>query len=414
MVGRRSYGDILREARERRGFDIASMARKLHIRPDILKAIEEGDFERTPARGYTRNMVRSYAVNLGLDASRITDMYLNEIHAYETGRPMSGSSYSNGYNSYIRHRETGRSSSYGRYDDISSRRDVERFRSSDSSSSRNSNRGSSRSRQASSSRNRQHDPRSRASESRSGSMRGSERRKQTGETRNRKNDNRQRSRERTRSSRSGGIGEVYVGHALDNRSRQNGYPGFYSTGAPGSRSALMDKLPFMGIVAVVAIIVIIILVVLFNGSKQSADNIPDIPISGLTDTSNPEGSINSNVTEAAPTEAVFRYAVDEGSEAWIEIYENDSDTPSFAGVVSGPDEQEYTVTDKLVILTANPGPVHIAVDGTPLEFAEDEDSAYYRCEVDFKEILDNWKKEHPTINISSSSSSSSSSSASKA
>lgn len=198
---------------------------------------------------------------------------------------------------------------------------------------------------------------------------------------------------------------MYAGGSPAKGRIPNGYPSMYSQ---NSASPVMDKLPFLGIVAVVAIIVIIILVVLFNGSKQSADNIPDIPISGLTDTSNPEGEINSNITETAPTEAVFRYAVDDGAQSWIEIYENGSDSPSFAGVVDGPKEEEIKFTGKLVILTANPGPVHIAVDGTPLEFKEEDDSAYYRCEVDFKEILENWKKEHPTINISSSSSSASS------
>ena len=40
-------------ARERKGLDLATAARKLRIRPDILRAIEDGDFARMPPRGYT-------------------------------------------------------------------------------------------------------------------------------------------------------------------------------------------------------------------------------------------------------------------------------------------------------------------------------------------------------------------------
>lgn len=407
MAGRGSYGEILREARERRGFDITSMARKLHIRPDILKAIEEADFERTPARGYTRNMVRAYANNLGLDASRITEMYLSEVHAYETGRPMSGFSYSNGYNSYIRHRDT------GRFDDSShSRQDYERrsslyseYDSYDNNSRNLQNSHTTRGRQPKDFRREL-----RGEVERQSSRQRTSRRQQSPGSSSRHRTNSRNaehtSRSASTSTRKSKIGELYVGQSIDGRRRQNGYPSIYSANTGASREALMDKLPFLGIVAVVAVVVIIVLVLLFNGSKQSADNIPNIPISGLTDTSNPEGSFNSNITETAPTEAVFRYAVDDGSESWIEIYENGSDTPSFAGVVTGPDEQEIKVTGTLVMLTANPEPVHAAVDGSPIDFEQDSDSAYYRCEVDFKTILDEWKKEHPSIMINSSSSSS--------
>lgn len=56
----RGETDIIRRgaahARERKGLDLSTAARKLRIRPDILRAIEEGDFARMPPRGYTSNM----------------------------------------------------------------------------------------------------------------------------------------------------------------------------------------------------------------------------------------------------------------------------------------------------------------------------------------------------------------------
>ena len=59
-------GKVLREARERKGYDLNTVARRLRIRPDILRAIESGDSAAMPPRGYTRNMVNAYAKLLGL------------------------------------------------------------------------------------------------------------------------------------------------------------------------------------------------------------------------------------------------------------------------------------------------------------------------------------------------------------
>ena len=81
-----TFGSILREARERKGYDLAQAARRLRIRPDILRAIEEGDFARMPPRGYARNMVNAYARLVGLNPSEITRRYLDEAYAYQVGR----------------------------------------------------------------------------------------------------------------------------------------------------------------------------------------------------------------------------------------------------------------------------------------------------------------------------------------
>lgn len=43
-----SFGNILREARERSGEDLMSVARKLRIRPDILESIEAGTCPTCP------------------------------------------------------------------------------------------------------------------------------------------------------------------------------------------------------------------------------------------------------------------------------------------------------------------------------------------------------------------------------
>jgi hypothetical protein len=77
------FGSQLRRARVRKGLDVNTVARRLRIRPDIIQAIEESDFQRMPPRGYARNMINSYAQLLGLNASELTRQYLDEQYAYQ-------------------------------------------------------------------------------------------------------------------------------------------------------------------------------------------------------------------------------------------------------------------------------------------------------------------------------------------
>ena len=81
-----SFGSALREARIAKGLDYDTVARRLRIRPDILQAIEDGDFERMPPKGYATNMINAYARFLGLNPSDVTHMYLDEVYAYQIGR----------------------------------------------------------------------------------------------------------------------------------------------------------------------------------------------------------------------------------------------------------------------------------------------------------------------------------------
>lgn len=86
MARQTSFGEALANARERKGLDLSTAARKLRIRPDILRAIEEGDFARMPPRGYTSNMVGAYARLVGLNPTEVTRAYREEAYQFETGR----------------------------------------------------------------------------------------------------------------------------------------------------------------------------------------------------------------------------------------------------------------------------------------------------------------------------------------
>jgi len=68
-------GNSLREARRRRGLDMAACEQATRIRAKYLVALEEEHFDMLPAPAYCRAFLRSYADFLGLDGDRILDEY---------------------------------------------------------------------------------------------------------------------------------------------------------------------------------------------------------------------------------------------------------------------------------------------------------------------------------------------------
>ncbi len=338
-----SYGRILRDAREREGYDLTTMARRLHIRPDILRAIEECDFDRMPAQGYTRNMIRAYARAVGLDQNRISGMYQDAVHLHETGRSRAGSR-----------------------DD-----DGRRPRSSRPSSQR-SDRG--RSRALTSDR----------------TLRSS--------------------RESGRSARrEQGYGYVGESRSTARAATPGGFPSIYSDPRGAGRS--LPSLPIWIIIAVVVIAIIIVLIVLFNGNKQSVEEVPDIPISGFSDTSNPEGEASTDVTDQPPTSAKVTFSVEAGGRSWVEIVEDDSTVLS--EVISGPYTEDFDVEGTLTVRTANPDPISLKVDDVDVQLTRQSGTEYYVYTVDFDEILRDWEEQHGGSSSSSASSSSGSFSSSR-
>ena len=74
-----SFGQRLKEARQNAGFDIETLARRLHIRSDIIKSIEDSNFSNMPASGYARNMIRAYARTVCLNPNEICNQYMKEL-----------------------------------------------------------------------------------------------------------------------------------------------------------------------------------------------------------------------------------------------------------------------------------------------------------------------------------------------
>jgi hypothetical protein len=68
-------GSSLREARIRRGLELAQVERDTKIRARYLAALEEDDFDALPAPAYARGFLRTYADYLGLESRRFVDEY---------------------------------------------------------------------------------------------------------------------------------------------------------------------------------------------------------------------------------------------------------------------------------------------------------------------------------------------------
>lgn len=72
-------GQLLRKAREQRGYTLDHIQEMTKIRKRYLEAIEEGDYKVLPGSFYVRAFVKSYAEAVGLDAEEILRLYQKEL-----------------------------------------------------------------------------------------------------------------------------------------------------------------------------------------------------------------------------------------------------------------------------------------------------------------------------------------------
>lgn len=74
----KKLGDLLKEAREKKGLTLHEIGMSLKINPKILKAIEDGESSNLPAKTFRRGFVRSYAQYLRLDVEQILQIFEQE------------------------------------------------------------------------------------------------------------------------------------------------------------------------------------------------------------------------------------------------------------------------------------------------------------------------------------------------
>jgi hypothetical protein len=74
-------GSSLREARVRRGIELAHVAAETRIRTRYLQALEDERFELLPGSAYAKGFLRAYADYLGLDSQLFVDEYNARFNA---------------------------------------------------------------------------------------------------------------------------------------------------------------------------------------------------------------------------------------------------------------------------------------------------------------------------------------------
>jgi cytoskeleton protein RodZ len=355
------FGEILRQTRERKGLDLGATARRLRIRPDILQAIEDGNFAAMPPRGYTRNMVNGYARYLGLNSTDITGMYLDELYAYQVGATSS------------RTRSSGI--------DMSDAPNNTRLPRRSGTGSHSNRQGRSAQHPAQPSRNRKN-PDKRQSESSKlrwpGDGMGAD------------------TLRRDANARSGGrvYAQNHMHQARGSMMPDTRYTNLYS--GPADHQTRHSKLPFIVAAIVILVIVVVICVALFGGkAKESSGTVTNVPVTGLSDSSTKSDDANTSssqsTTATAPTKSTFSYDVAQGSTSWIEVYVDG--TQQIAESVVGPSTKSFDFAGTLEFICANPTGVTATLDGTAVTLTSNSNGVV-DATYDFKDILAQWNEAH--------------------
>ena len=358
-------GKVLRETRERKGYDLTTVARRLRIRPDILRAIEAGDFASMPPRGYTRNMVNAYARLLGLNPTEIVNMYLDEAYAVQVEKAR-GRAPSSGFNmerDTYRSRVRSRTRNRGEADDAD-----ESMRQSTSEGRYG---------------RRLYDDRTKYS------------RDDYGIT-------------RERMERPGKSDRDFLSHHSGYTSTNIGFPGNSSRGRrevhvgqtpmqyKASRVPRFLQSRFM-LIAIVAVLVILALVIGFfvfgNKGTDNSSDVSQLPVSGINDTTGTvDDEDTTGMVEVAPSSSRVVITVKQGEECYLETYSDNVTTPY---MLTGPAEENIEVTGKLTVASWTPEYCTVTVDGVPVELTSDDSlGGMYAYTVDFPAILDEWRSTH--------------------
>lgn len=71
------FGDTLRQARAQKGITLRQAEQEIRINRHYLAALEDETFDNLPALPYQRGIVRTYAAYLGLDQTRLVELFDN-------------------------------------------------------------------------------------------------------------------------------------------------------------------------------------------------------------------------------------------------------------------------------------------------------------------------------------------------
>ena len=380
MAQQMTSGKVLRETRDRKGYDLTTVARRLRIRPDILRAIEAGDFSSMPPRGYARNMVNAYARLLGLNPTEIVNMYLDEAYAYQVKRARDAAPGS-GFvmeSDYRRPRLRAR----GVRDALDDSYSAAAYDEADANGG-SATGGRTKTRHL-------YDDRTPYS------------RDDYGVTRDRV-ERPGRSDKDFLSHHSGygaqGYGSVSNRGSSGRRGRSRDIhvgqtPMQYS--APRFPAVFQSRWVLIAAIALVVLVIIAVVVFVTGRNAQPAqDDVSQLPVSGISDTTGTDETKESQAAqvEVAPTSARVVYTVEKGDDCYIETY---TDGGAAVGeMLSGPAQNSIEVTGTWTITTWSPDTVKVTVNSEDVELkANSEYGGMYAYTVDFPSILEEWKKTH--------------------
>lgn len=90
----RTVGQMLKEAREAKLYTLDEIERHTKIRKEMLKALEEDDFEKLPPITFVQGFVKNYGKFLGLDGAKLLAVLRRDFEASKHP-PMIMESFSN-------------------------------------------------------------------------------------------------------------------------------------------------------------------------------------------------------------------------------------------------------------------------------------------------------------------------------
>src|ERR1700730_18460552 len=74
-----SFGERLRDARERRGISLRQIANAPKISVSVLEALERNDISKLPGGIFGRAFVRNYAMEVGLDPEATIEDFMTQF-----------------------------------------------------------------------------------------------------------------------------------------------------------------------------------------------------------------------------------------------------------------------------------------------------------------------------------------------
>ena len=408
-----SYAELLRKTRERHGISLDEVSKDLHVREDILQAIESGDFSKIPPQGYSRNMIKSYARLLGLDANKVTEMFLDAEYSFQIGKKRKSAQDITDENKK-RVPKAPVISTHKGFKTPRQQIEEAKRRKKDSATTdtvltagsipprtmhvygkkyKNTPRARKDQDIAEAPTYKMPEYVSKASTSNdllNGDNYNSARERLA--SRQRKNMSR---RHKISRNDSYTLSEKENPNSLgqeQTRKLNYGFMGsFYGTNRGGNSAAQNRMLVPIVAGAVVVLIILLILIFFFVGKANENDrtDVSKLNVVGISDVENPntneEGS--EEEAQAVPKEVEFKYKVKDGMTVYMEIYEGANTRPTLARELKPGETNSFKVTDTLKVVTSRPDGVELYVGDELVQPKDEKGKGVYTYTVDFNSWL---------------------------